>query len=471
VTTQSPTAAGWRAACAYGFMAAPLAFAALPLYVLFPQFYATELGLSLGALGALLLLVRALDAITDPLIGRWLDAHLHTHNLLRMALVACVVLVAGFWATFNPLQQWSNTQLLLWAALMLTACTAAYSLLTLALQTWVSRLDAGTGAHGLAQVQRRLIAWREGFGLLGVVVGASLPAWLGMSATTTALLVFTVLALLAWQWVSQRLPISDAAPHTVPATTTAIATTTPASAAHTANNPDTGNTQHAADAVVGQASFFKQLMWVHVINGMASAVPATLVLFFVRDRLQAPAGSEGLFLLLYFAAAGLGMPLWQKAMQRIGLVKAWGIAMLMATAAFAATANLGAGDAVWFALVCLGSGVALGADLCVPQAMLAQWLNRPHTESTEDTERRQDGVYFGWWNVVSKGNLALAAGVSLPLLGVLGYVPGAPEQTQALAWVYGALPCALKITAAALLWRFWLKGPTHVDANTPDQST
>jgi hypothetical protein len=40
-----------------------------------------------------------------------------------------------------------------------------------------------------------------------------------------------------------------------------------------------------------------------------------------------------------------------------------------------------------------------------------------------------------------------------------------------LAWVYGALPCALKITAAALLWRFWLKGPTHVDANTPDQST
>ena len=77
-------------------MAAPLAFAALPLYVLFPQFYATELGLSLGALGALLLLVRALDAITDPLIGRWLDAHLHTHNLLRMALVACVVLGLGF---------------------------------------------------------------------------------------------------------------------------------------------------------------------------------------------------------------------------------------------------------------------------------------------------------------------------------------------------------------------------------------
>jgi GPH family glycoside/pentoside/hexuronide:cation symporter len=58
---------------------------------------------------------------------------------------------------------------------------------------------------------------------------------------------------------------------------------------------------------------------------------------------------------------------------------------------------------------------------------------------------------------VSKGNLALAAGVALPLLGVLGYVPGAPDNTQALAWVYGALPCVLKVTAAGLLWHCWIK--------------
>jgi len=40
-------------------------------------------------------------------------------------------------------------------------------------------------------------------------------------------------------------------------------------------------------------------------------VPATLVLFFIRDRLQA-AAFEPLFLASYFAAGALSMPLWVK---------------------------------------------------------------------------------------------------------------------------------------------------------------
>jgi Na+/melibiose symporter-like transporter len=91
----------WRVASAYGLMAAPLAFAALPLYVLFPQFYATNLGVSLAALGGLLLVVRALDAVTDPLIGRLLDTHLRSNNLMPMAVVAALVLLVGFGALFK----------------------------------------------------------------------------------------------------------------------------------------------------------------------------------------------------------------------------------------------------------------------------------------------------------------------------------------------------------------------------------
>ncbi|MFB1018236.1 MAG: MFS transporter [Burkholderiaceae bacterium] len=425
-------------------MAAPLAFAALPLYVLFPQFYATNLGVSLAALGGLLLVVRALDAVTDPLIGRLLDTHLRSNNLMPMAVVAALVLLLGFGALFKAQSDWGTTPLLVWAGLMLTLCTGAYSVLTLALQTWVSRVHASAAQQG--ELQRYLIAWREGFGLLGVLVGASLPAVAGLDATTATLMALMVMALAAWYWVRPALAMTNA--------NSLAATTPPVTPATTAQSLS-GAT--ATDAVVNMPGFFKQLMLIHVVNGMASAIPATLVLFFVRDRLQAPAGSEALFLLLYFAAAGLAMPLWQSTMARIGLVKTWGIAMVMATAAFAVTASLGSGDSIWFAVVCVGSGMALGADLCVPQAMLAQWLNAPNAHAKSDTLPRKDGVYFGWWNVVSKGNLALAAGVALPLLGVMGYVPGAPDNTQALAWVYGALPCVLKVTAAGLLWHCWIK--------------
>ena len=57
---------GWR----YGFLGLPLAFVALPLYVLLPNHYAREFGVPLAALGTLLLAVRLLDAVMDPWLGR-----------------------------------------------------------------------------------------------------------------------------------------------------------------------------------------------------------------------------------------------------------------------------------------------------------------------------------------------------------------------------------------------------------------
>ena len=67
----SPVALPWHAGLRYGALGAPLAFAALPLYVLLPNHYAGQLGVPLAALGLVLLGTRALDAVIDPWqIGR-----------------------------------------------------------------------------------------------------------------------------------------------------------------------------------------------------------------------------------------------------------------------------------------------------------------------------------------------------------------------------------------------------------------
>ena len=52
-------------------------------------------------------------------------------------------------------------------------------------------------------------------------------------------------------------------------------------------------------------------------------------------------------------------------------------------------------------------------------------------------------------------NLALAAGISLPLLAWLGYTPGTTEAgaISALTLAYAILPCVLKTCAALVLWR------------------
>ena len=57
----------------YGALGLPLAFVALPLYVVLPNHYTSEFGVPLAWLGAVLLGARLFDAVADPLIGRWAD--------------------------------------------------------------------------------------------------------------------------------------------------------------------------------------------------------------------------------------------------------------------------------------------------------------------------------------------------------------------------------------------------------------
>ncbi len=82
----------------YGLLGLPLAFCALPLYVVMPHFYATQWGVSLTALGALLLALRLLDAVLDPWIGRWCDAWAQRSAtvLWRAMALASVVLAIAF---------------------------------------------------------------------------------------------------------------------------------------------------------------------------------------------------------------------------------------------------------------------------------------------------------------------------------------------------------------------------------------
>jgi Na+/melibiose symporter-like transporter len=192
---------------------------------------------------------------------------------------------------------------------------------------------------------------------------------------------------------------------------------------------------------------FRGLLRVFMVNGIASAIPATLIVFFVQDRLQLDAQMQAQFLGVYFVAAALSMPLWLRVIERFGLLSAWAAGMAMAVLVFIWSYALGAGDVWGYTAICALSGLALGADLIAPGALLNGVLqNRGPQDS-------HAGAYFGWWQVATKLNLALAAGIALPLLEWLGYTPGAqdPSALAALSGSYALLPCALKLVALWLL--------------------
>jgi Na+/melibiose symporter-like transporter len=403
---------------AYGALGLPLAFVALPLYVVLPNHYATVFGVPLATLGALLLATRLLDAFADPWIGRWADGWFaySERRVLAVAAIAALVLALGFHALFFPRVS-DPAALLAWCGAFLAVTYLSYSVLSVVHQAWGARLG------GDATQRARIVAWREGLALAGVLVASVLPSLAGLTVTSTVF----ALALAAGVALLTTAPrgVSASVAHAAPAMRLPL------------TNPG-----------------FRRLLLVFMVNGVASALPATLVLFFIRDRLQLPA-YEPLFLFSYFAAGALSMPLWVRAVERFGLSRSWLAGMLLAIVAFVWAAALGTGDLIAFTLVCVASGLALGADLALPGALLAGVIQRAgHSGHAE-------GAYFGWWNFATKLNLALAAGLALPLLGAFGYAPGVRDAgaLQSLALAYGLLPCALKLLAASLLYGAWMRSP------------
>ena len=421
-----PGAVQRKAFAAYGLLGLPLAFVALPVYVHLPNLYAQQYGVPLAALGGVLLLSRCVDAVVDPWLGRWGDRlYRRSWQAVYGAAVFLALAVAlGFAALFfPPAAALSATGLWVWVGCALTLSHLSYSGLGILHQAWAARQGGG----GLAQ--SRWVAWREGFALVGVLLASALPALWGWTLTTALLAFMLALGLFTWQRTAQSVDVSDAlAP--------------PADAASSLWQP----WQHAG---------FRRLLMVFMLNGLASAVPATLVLFFVQDLLQAPKAMEPLFLGLYFAAGALSFPLWLRVIDRIGLLRTWASGMALSVLAFVSVVTLGAGDTSGFLLVCALSGLALGADLTVPGALLNQLIDRCGERG------RTDGAFMGWWNLATKLNLALAAGLSLPLLGLWGYAPGQQDAdaVRALGLAYGLLPCVLKLLAGVALYAGLMRRP------------
>ncbi|MDY7546426.1 MFS transporter [Glaciimonas sp. CA11.2] len=412
------TLLGFPALLKYGLFGLPLALVALPVYVYVPQFYSDRFGISLSLIGLILLITRLFDAFIDPAIGRWLD-HAHTEDRFRNAIWLGVPLLAiGFSALFLP-PAFAERFPLSWLVLALLIVYVGFSIGTIAHQSW------GAALTQALEQRSRLTATREACGLIGVVLAAALPSLLGIRWLPPIFVILLVASAF----------ILKLAPKPGPSNGIIMETT------------DRGAFLSGVLLPFGNSRFC-WLFGIFVVNGIAAAIPATLFLFFVDDQLQL-GKYGGLFLMLYFLAGAISMPGWSALARRFGEARVWFTAMLLAIAAFVWAYGLTAGDMLPFSLICIMSGFALGADLLLPPALLAGVIaNGGHSSQKE-------GAYFGIWSWATKINLALAAGISLPLLQYLGYQPHLinHQGAQALAIGYAVLPCALKLIAAMILWR------------------
>lgn len=380
-----------------------LAAAGVPLYIHLPRYATVEMGLSLTTLGAVLLGIRIMDFAQDPLLGRLVDRP--GVSLKVWAGMGAAGLALGFWGLFgmsavgNPV---------VWLVAVLVVIFTSYSLLTILFYAQGVRLMARGGASG----HYRLAGARELGTVAGILLATVLPTALGYRGFAG---IYVGLAVLA-SWAMWRVWSREGAP------------------------VDTGE-RIGAVLKVRRVRF---LLVLAMVNALPVAITSTLFLFFVEDRLELT-GLAGPFLLLFFACAGVSAPVWSRAARTWGAKPVLLVGMALAIASFVGVAGLQPGAATGFAAVCIGSGLALGADMVLLPALFSVAL---------DEEKIQGGTGFGLWSLAGKLSLAVAAALVLPLLERAGFRPGevnAPEAISALVLAYAVAPCILKTVAGALV--------------------
>lgn len=399
--------------------------AALPIYVHVPKFY-SDLGLDLAAVGAILLIARLADALIDPLLGLWSDrARSSVFGRLGFIGIGVPLLAIGMWALFNPMT--NVFSLSVWLVVSLSVVYLGFSMATVSYQAYGAEL--ATDPHE----RTRITAAREGLSVIGVLLAAALPEifsrQVGMREGFT-------------QFATLYVPLAIGCCAVI----LLLAPRPPAYIMFFNEN----NSFLGRLVIPFNNRSFRFLLAAFLLNGIAAAIPATLVLFFVQDVIGRSDLSAA-FLIVYFLAGALGMPLWVWLARRIGKRGAWLVGIVVSVLSFVWAFNLSRGDVTPFMLICILSGLGLGADLALPPSMLADVIDRDQA----DGKARNEGAYFGLWNLVTKLNLALAAGIALPLLSRLGYVPNATDASAysltALAAIYALLPSLLKISAAVML--------------------
>lgn len=414
-----------RILLAYGFPGLPLALLGLPLYVLLPSYYADELGLGLSVVGAVLLLARATDIVTDPLAGLLSDnLPLAGHRRKSWMALGAPLLLVGLWQLCMPPPVVGAGHLLGWSLVTYLGWT----LVSLPYLAWGAELS------GDYHQRSRVTAAREGWVLVGTIAAlAAVAVAYGRGGSTgDALAMLAVL-------VTLMLPLSLFVAFRV-------APDAPAMSGAAASAWRSGL------RLMMQNRAFLRLLAAWLLNGIANALPATLFLLFVTYRIDAPSFA-GLLLVAYFAAALVALPAWLALARRFGKHRVWTWSMLWACAVFVWVPFLGPGDEWWFLAVCVLTGLSLGCDTALPAAIQADVLD----EDTAAGGGQRAGVYFGIWGMATKAALALAVGIAFPLLALFGFETGTavtPGASTALALLYGFLPVAFKFAATALVWNF-----------------
>jgi len=409
----APDIGNWKLAL-YSLPSVPLAFLFLPVALLLPAYYASNMHVSLSAVGGFLLLSRSADVILDPMIGKWSDTSRSRLGRRKLWMwIGTPILMLGAFILFMPVIPVSGWYLLIASFVIY----AGGSCLGLSYSAW------GTEIVETYHGRSRLAAFRETAGVIGGLLAASIPAITGafghgvdrftMSIMAGFIIVLTPLTVwLAATFVEEP-----------PVTRAIHVPWLPSLKALFLNRP------------------FRLFCICYVAFTVGTSIASATMVFFINDYLKQPSAvGPGLFVLAITTVAAV--PLWLWISRRIGKHRATAISLLLTMFFYGfVTPLLGPGDGwIYVGLLTL-MGATSSGFVTLPLGIIGDIIDF----DTLKNRVPRGGIFFGVWSFAQKVAPAAGIGITLPFLQWLGYAPGKHNSEHALlalkyVYCYGPVP-------------------------------
>ena len=437
MTSSMPDALNVRFLLAYALPAFVIALPTIPVFIQIPSLYGVQLGLGLATTGYVLVAARLFDTISDPMVGllcdRWTIFGLRRKPWI---VVGAMIAGLGLYKILNPAEGVDYGYLLIWSLVLY----AGWTMVAVPYLAWGSELSSDYNQR------TRITAWREAFSLLGIIIAGilgSVTASLGWSERDS-------IGAIAWAAIALGIIVMPMLLHIVPERANSSGQVLPATDRRLADDL----------RALAKNKPFLRLLFTWFLNGVANGIPAALFLIYLEHGLGAESDIRPLFVLAYFVAAIVSVPLWCWLSTRVGKHRAWCFGMIAACLAFVSVPWISPGGFILFGVVCVITGSAVGADLALPPAMQA--------DVTDYADYRfghaQTGLQFALWGMSTKLALAAAVGLALPGLEYAGFDPKLPSDDTriALVVIYALIPVVIKLLAVLLIWRFPLSAPVQL---------
>ena len=420
----------------YSFPALAISIPTIPLYLYLPTFYGVTLELGLAATGFALLTARVFDTITDPIVGIISDRFPIKRNYRKPWIaVGSIIAAIGLYQLLNPPNDAGIIYLICWSIILYLGWT----FVAVPYLTWGAELSTDYNER------TSITTSRETAGILGILT-------CGVIFTFSANLNFSeidTIGIIGWATIGLGAISIPYMLKKVP----------DAGLVRLKKGKNTHRSFLRSVLQLTQNRLFVRLLAAWFLNGIANGIPSVLFFLYLDKVLGVNETQRAVLILIYFSTAVAAMPAWLSLSKVFNKHRVWCYAMILAIGAFSLVPFLPEGAFYLFSIICILTGVCLGADLSIPPSIQADVLDYDKLK----TRSQRAGLLFSLWGMATKLALACSVGLAFPLLDWLGFEPDMPDDSgrQALVFLYALLPVGFKCITVLAIWNFPLNRKNH----------